>query len=194
MGDSISPPGEVSESAIVLEDLEGSDCSPTDGNAAATSLLNEQGADQLTQQVNGRDSPLMNPSPCHTSDTPATTACSATSDDAVATDATSAATETTTATATETTASVATDTTTVAKETTPIVDADVIAKVDEVERRLRGKPESEWSAEERVWELALRAGSTREEDRVELDEATKQRLRERVREVKGGGAAAAGWF
>lgn len=195
VGDSDFPPGEISESAMVLEDVEGDNISSTDGNMASASLVSEQSLDQLPRQPNGGDSPLTEPRPCPASNAPPTTVCSATSDDTVNMDTAAVAMETT---ATDTT-TVATDTstitmktTTVATEATSSVDADTIAEVNDVMSRLRSKPESQWTREERVWELALRAGSTREEDRVELDEATKQRLRERVREVKGGGATVAG--
>ena len=45
---------------------------------------------------------------------------------------------------------------------------------------LRSKPESQLTAEDKIWQLAAKGGSTLESDRVELDPQTRERLHERL--------------
>lgn len=54
-----------------------------------------------------------------------------------------------------------------------------IAKTDAALERIKDRPISELSEEERVWQLAASAGSTLECG-AELDEETKTRLKERL--------------
>lgn len=58
-----------------------------------------------------------------------------------------------------------------------------IVQTDAALQRIKGRPVSELSEEERVWKLAASAGSTSIEggaEGAELDEETKARLRERL--------------
>ena len=65
----------------------------------------------------------------------------------------------------------------------PLTPAEqsAIAETDAVMERIKDRPVSELSNEERVWLLAASVGSTVEEGKgVELDENTKERVRERL--------------
>ena len=67
----------------------------------------------------------------------------------------------------------------------PLVDADMIQKVDDALRNIEGKPDAELTQEERVWRLAASGGSTLEEEAVDLDAETKARLCHTIKEVGG---------
>ena len=59
------------------------------------------------------------------------------------------------------------------------VAENILHEFDAYKQRVAEK--EEWSEEERVWRLAEKGGSTLAEDKLDLDEDTKRRLRERVR-------------
>ena len=64
----------------------------------------------------------------------------------------------------------------------PIVDAEVLQKVDDMLGAIEGKPESQLTQEEKVWRLAASGGSTQDSDTVALDPETKARLQHTLKE------------
>ncbi len=61
-----------------------------------------------------------------------------------------------------------------------IKDESEILEVDAVLKRLKTKPPSDWTPEEKVWYLAAKGGSSIESDQLELDSQTKSRVKERL--------------
>ena len=59
-------------------------------------------------------------------------------------------------------------------------DDPAVIKASEALSRLQTTPTSQLSLEDKVWQLAAKGGSTLEEDEVELDQETKNRLRDRL--------------
>ena len=58
-----------------------------------------------------------------------------------------------------------------------------IAQAEEALQRIQSKPANELSREDKVWQLAAQGGSTLEDERVELDRDTKERLKIRLQEA-----------
>ena len=56
----------------------------------------------------------------------------------------------------------------------------LIEEVDSEEETDSSKPDSQQTVEDKVWQLASKAGSTLESDRVELDHQTKEKLHKRL--------------
>ena len=56
----------------------------------------------------------------------------------------------------------------------------LIEEIDSDEEIHSSKPESQQTVEDRVWQLATKAGSTLDSDRVELDHQTKEKLHKRL--------------
>lgn len=61
-----------------------------------------------------------------------------------------------------------------------VKDLSEVRHAESALESLRSKPESQLTTEEKIWQLAAKAGSTLESDRVELDHQTKERLHERL--------------
>ena len=61
-----------------------------------------------------------------------------------------------------------------------VKDLSEVRRTESALESLRSKPESQLTAEDKIWQLAAKGGSTLESDRVELDPQTKERLHERL--------------
>ena len=64
-----------------------------------------------------------------------------------------------------------------------ITDESQIQEFDAVLEKLWRTPESQLTPEDKIWQLATKAGSTLEADQVKLDPEAKQRLRDRLKET-----------